>query len=40
MAASLQPYSDSNGSMSTPGVARIPAVTSSTRNVTPATTQA
>ena len=38
--ARLQPNSVSSGTISTPGVARTPAVTSSTTNVTAATTQA
>jgi hypothetical protein len=36
--ARLQPNSASSGTISTPGVARIPAVTTTTRNVTAATT--
>ena len=38
--ARLQPNSLSSGTISTPGVARMPAVTSSTTNVTAATTHA
>jgi hypothetical protein len=40
MTARLQPNSPSSDTMSTPGVARTPAVTSRMTNVTPATTQA
>ena len=35
----FQPNSASSGTIRMPGVARMPAVTSSTRNVTPATIQ-
>jgi hypothetical protein len=35
-----QPNSPSSGTISTPGVARMPAVTRSTKKVTAATTQA
>jgi len=38
--ARFHPNSDSSGTISTPGVARMPAVMRRTRNVTPATTQA
>ena len=40
IAARLQPNSASSGTINTPGVARTPAVTISTRNVTPATIHA
>ena len=40
MAARLQPNSASSGTISTPGVARMPAVISSTMKVTAAITQA
>ncbi len=40
MTARLQPNSSSSGTMSRPGVARMPAVMRSTKNVTAATIQA
>jgi hypothetical protein len=40
IAALVHPNSVSRGTIKTPGVARMPAVTRRTRNVTPATTQA
>ena len=40
MAARLQPNSASSGTIRSPGVARMPAVDSSTRKVTAATTHA